>query len=280
MKIGIRTAADQEHPLTFGISFEVNELHGHDFWEITYLSAGEAQNIINGKVYPMKKGAVIVHGPMHAHQYRVRTKSAYEHRDIYIDSQNFEVLCSALGETVYEKFCDAANPACFHIDESLVFSLDNRLRRLQLADPLSPSTEEKSVHRAIVAELLGYYIAEYNLQKNPYPDWLINLLAEMNKTAVVCGSFQNLVELSNYSAGHLSREFKKHMGISLSDYFAGLKMRHALSLIVNTNLPISGIALEIGYGSLSHFIHKFEKIYGMSPRTYRERYKQNKNNAS
>ena len=272
MAISIRQPTDRLHPLTYSVTFEVNETHGHTFREITYLFCGEAQDIVNGTPHSIKKCSVIFLGPMHYHRYHIRSGMKYEHRDIYVAENVFQTICDALGAHVYERFCDPQKPAILTLSEDGMLELDARLRKLQLADPENLSEEECAVHRAIVAELVGHYIEACNLVQQPYPQWLLNFLAEMNRTEVVCGSFENLVRLSNYSAGHLSRAFKKHMGITVADYFSDLKMRHALSLLVNTNMPISEISSEIGYSSLSHFIHKFEKRYKVSPRVYRSRY--------
>lgn len=272
MAISIRQPDDRLHPLTYSVTFEVNETHGHTFREITYLTGGEAQDIVNGIPYNIKKCSVVFLGPMHYHRYHVRQGTKYEHRDIYVAENVFRTICGALGEHIYERFCDPERPAILTLTEDGMLALDARLRQLQLADPENISEEEHAIQRAIVAELVGHYVESYNLRQQPYPQWLLNLLAEMNRTEVVCGTFDNLVKISNYSAGHLSRAFRKYMGITLAAYFSDLKMKHALSLLVNTNMPVSEISSEIGYSSLSHFIHKFENRYKVSPSAYRAQF--------
>lgn len=272
MPKGIRLKSDCLHPLTYSVPFEVNETHDHTFREITYIRSGKAADIINGVSFEVEKGSLVFLGPMHKHRYRVNRNFKYEHRDIYIDERKFESICAMLGPHVYEPFVQPDKPVIITMPEDVMLSLDARLRQLQLADPENITEEEFAVHCSIVAELVGLCIETFYTQKQPYPQWLRHLLTEMNRIEIICGSFDNLVKISNYSAGHLSREFKKIMGVNLIEYFSDLKLRHALSLLTNTTMPVSEIALDIGY-SLSHFIHKFEDRYGVSPRAFRRNHR-------
>ena len=142
MAISIRQPDDRLHPLTYSVTFEVNETHGHTFREITYLTGGEAQDIVNGIPYNIKKCSVVFLGPMHYHRYHVRQGTKYEHRDIYVAENVFRTICGALGEHIYERFCDPERPAILTLTEDGMLALDARLRQLQLADPENISEEE------------------------------------------------------------------------------------------------------------------------------------------
>ena len=117
MAISIRQPDDRLHPLTYSVTFEVNETHGHTFREITYLTGGEAQDIVNGIPYNIKKCSVVFLGPMHYHRYHVRQGTKYEHRDIYVAENVFRTICGALGEHIYERFCDPERPAILTLTE-------------------------------------------------------------------------------------------------------------------------------------------------------------------
>ncbi len=265
----IRRSKDLLHPLTYSVPFEVNETHGHSFREITYIFRGEAHNIINEKSYAVSAGSLIFLGPMHYHRYCVKRNTKYEHRDIYVPEEKFRQLCDMLGAHVYALFCDPLDPAIAFMPEDKILSLDMRLRKLQLAQPSDISEDQHAIHLSIVMELVGQYLEAHFMKSPPYPHWLLNLLAEMNRTEVICGDFENLVKISNYSAEHLSREFKRYTGSTLAKYFFDLKMHYALALLINTNISVSEISRQIGY-SLSHFIRKFKETYSLSPREYRK----------
>ena len=64
---------------------------------------------------------------------------------------------------------------------------------------------------------------------------------------------------------YISRLFKKHEGISLKEFIVIEKMKTAQSLIRTTDLPISIIAVRVGYSNFSHFSQVYKKVFGVSP---------------
>lgn len=70
---------------------------------------------------------------------------------------------------------------------------------------------------------------------------------------------------------YVSRIFKKAEGISLKDYIVQEKMTFARTLLQNSSLPVSLVALKIGYGNFSHFSQVYKKIYGVSPTEERKK---------
>lgn len=69
----------------------------------------------------------------------------------------------------------------------------------------------------------------------------------------------------------IEKIFKKTYGLTFREKAAELKMIHAKELICNTELSVSKVAAEVGYGSTNGFIKAFEKKYGESPNEYRKR---------
>lgn len=70
---------------------------------------------------------------------------------------------------------------------------------------------------------------------------------------------------------YVSRIFKKTEGISLKDYIVQEKMAFARTLLQNSSLPVSLVALKTGYGNFSHFSQVYKKIYGVSPTEERKK---------
>lgn len=64
---------------------------------------------------------------------------------------------------------------------------------------------------------------------------------------------------------YVSRMFKKEMGVSLKEFIITEKMKLAKSLLKSTKLPISTIALRVGYRNFSHFSQSYKKVMGLTP---------------
>jgi len=87
-------------------------------------------------------------------------------------------------------------------------------------------------------------------------------------------SRNELAQLVNISPEHLSRQFKKEMGLSLSDYIIQEKMNMARYLLRESNLSVSVIASKVGYTSFSHFSQLFKRVIGTTPMEYRKTVRQ------
>lgn len=64
---------------------------------------------------------------------------------------------------------------------------------------------------------------------------------------------------------YLSRMFKREMGLSLKEFIVAEKMKAARDLLTQTTLPVSAVALRVGYGNFSHFSQVYKRVMGISP---------------
>lgn len=75
----------------------------------------------------------------------------------------------------------------------------------------------------------------------------------------------------NVSTGHISRLFKKEIGISYSDYVQDKRIKKAIELLEDSEKKIYEIAETVGYGSQHYFCSTFKRITGYAPSDYRRR---------
>ena len=82
-------------------------------------------------------------------------------------------------------------------------------------------------------------------------------------------SLKKVAKTINISPNHLSERFKQVTGVNFVDYVARTRFQNACDLLQNSNLPISEIALAVGFQSLSQFNRVFKKFSGKSPMQFR-----------
>ena len=83
-------------------------------------------------------------------------------------------------------------------------------------------------------------------------------------------SLKEFGEQFHLSEKYISRYFKEHFHITLSQYVTYLRLEHAKQLLQDTDMPITEIALQSGYQNVSYFIRSFKKTYEVSPLKYRK----------
>jgi AraC-like DNA-binding protein len=69
---------------------------------------------------------------------------------------------------------------------------------------------------------------------------------------------------------HLSRLFKKEMGLTISEYIINAKIEEAKTLLKETDYNVLDIAVLLNFANSSHFSNSFKKITGMAPSDYRK----------
>lgn len=83
-----------------------------------------------------------------------------------------------------------------------------------------------------------------------------------------------LSELSAHfhlSEKYISRYFKEHFHLTLSQYLNYLRLSHAKHLLETTSLPVTEVALQSGFSNISYFIRTFKESFGVTPLKYRSK---------
>ena len=75
---------------------------------------------------------------------------------------------------------------------------------------------------------------------------------------------------AHVSAGYLSHLFSKEKGCSLKEYIVRQKMLLARSLLRTTALPVSIVAMRVGYTNFSQFSQSYKAAFQCSPSAERK----------
>ena len=75
------------------------------------------------------------------------------------------------------------------------------------------------------------------------------------------------------SPDYMTRIFKRFTGKTFSEYTSELKLDTAKHLLVDTDEPVSSIAVSLAYVNFSYFSRIFKAGTGMSPKEYRKKYR-------
>ena len=74
------------------------------------------------------------------------------------------------------------------------------------------------------------------------------------------------------SRANLYRKVKAITTLSPAEMIRNIRLECASELLRNSQLTATEIAIQVGFGSYSHFSDFFKSIYGISPKKYKEQY--------
>ena len=83
-------------------------------------------------------------------------------------------------------------------------------------------------------------------------------------------SLLELAGLTNLSLHHFARMFKQSTQLTPHQYMIRQRIERAKKLLIETDTPITEIALHVGCADASHFSHLFRQFVGLSPAAYRK----------
>lgn len=129
-----------------------------------------------------------------------------------------------------------------------------------------------------LVQILGEYICE-SYAKLRFFDTLrtsdpINtaeqyIKSHYNKSLSVDGIARSV----GMSKSYFLHKFTEQIGSSPIAYLNSYRILQAAEMLTGTNLPISEIACNCGFKTLSHFNKQFQKIIHQSPRDYRRKHR-------
>jgi AraC-like DNA-binding protein len=74
----------------------------------------------------------------------------------------------------------------------------------------------------------------------------------------------------HWSAGHLSREFRRAYGESPYSYLMTRRIERAMALLRRGDLSVTEVCFAVGCSSLGTFSTRFSELVGVSPSAYRQ----------
>lgn len=251
---------------------DFNHLHTHDFWEFLLIFDGSYLHRINDKNVTLPTNSLCVIRPSDKHAMQALTENVGE-LNLQVDNETVQKVFSSLTPDLYVSL-QAPDFVSFHISERAKQTL------LALAVKQSSDATETSEREIILSQMFVLFTQEILAHyRNPeetsdkLPENIANVITLLNNKENVTKTLQDLLSPLRYSYVHLSRLFKKHTGVTLSQYFMSVKLTHARILLEETNMRVLDVALSVGYYSYPHFNTAFYKRFGVSPSKYRKNWK-------
>ncbi|BFT71101.1 AraC family transcriptional regulator [Paenibacillus sp. P36] len=101
-------------------------------------------------------------------------------------------------------------------------------------------------------------------------DWLDDVKEYLDLHATEHIRIEDAARLVGVHRSHLFASFRKKYGVSPQQYLQKIRLTKGASLLRETTLSVTEIALSLGYPELYSFTRSFTKYFGSSPSAYRE----------
>ncbi len=249
------------------------ESHTHTYYEFYLFLEGDIIMEIDGHLYPLEPGDVILIPPgIPHHAVSDRNDVPYRRFVFWVSTEFLEKLAKSSSSYSYlnhraadrKKYIFHNDMIAFYAIQSKVFDLIEEMHEQRFG-------KEETVSLYVCSLILHLNRTAYEQEHPKCPkekqSLYQNLLSYIDKHLDEELSLENLAEQFYVSKYHIAHIFKENTGCSIHHYITKKRLeacRNALS----SREKINSIYSLYGFKDYSSFYRAFQKEYGMSPKEY------------
>jgi transcriptional regulator GlxA family with amidase domain len=100
---------------------------------------------------------------------------------------------------------------------------------------------------------------------------IAHTVAAMRRRMTEGEDLDGIAAQSGVSQRQLQRLFRRHLGMTPTQYFLKARLQRARHLLQYSTLSVTEIAIATGFASISHFTRRYTELYGRTPTAERGR---------
>lgn len=243
----------------------LREKHWHRSIEIFAVFEGELMFFINEEQYPLHAGDFILVNSNEIHS--IQSPQPNQTVVLQIPLKTFEDYFT--GEQ-FIRFTHNSN-----IQDETVMQLIGEMFAAYTGKKCGYEMKVKSQYFMLLYLLVTKYreleVNEDMVKRNKKLSRLSSITTYIKEHYTEELSLEVLSQIFGYAPAYLSRMFQKYAGINYKTYLQDVRMEYASKELMNTERPISEIALNNGFPNSKAFSKAFRKKYGILPSEYRKR---------
>ena len=254
-------------------SFQI-PVHWHDELEIIYVKSGCLTVSISGESYIGNAGDVFVVSPGNLHLMGAQTGIV----DYFTFLFPLKYISFRTDDMLNDKLLEPLNSGQLMISPRVRGTAKELCEQLIAIYVAKNNESESKITAQIKTKIIllqfilemwkqGFVIENDTSGRNTVEKEMVSYV-QQNFTGKI--SLKEFGEQFHLSEKYISRYFKEHFHIALSQYVTYLRLEHAKQLLQDTDIPITEVAMQSGYQNVSYFIRSFKKAYGVSPLKYKK----------
>lgn len=244
--------------------YVMHNMHFHEKNELYYLVSGTTTYFVNNEIFDLKPGDFVFIPKGAFHKTDIGGREVERIRFSFDDAYTGEELRKYIDKLTQNKHITIQPEKRSEIEE-LISKIE--------AEENCPSASSQIAEK-LCFKLLIIYIARYRyLPDGPLVSETHSLVQNViSHISVNYGGDLSLNVLSKrfgISPNYLSSVFKRTAGIGISEYINITRSAVARNLLESTDMSVTEIATKCGFNGSSYFTQIFKKLYGITPKKYR-----------
>ena len=240
--------------------------HTHEVYEIYALFQGNADYYVEGVIYNLRPGDILITKRNEAHFMQVSPGSEYCQSVVRFNAE------ALLGDSVPElvEFLDSRPLGQFNCFPKAIFKDTHWLYYIDKLYEFADNPQYGQIYlTALIHELYQAYprIAKPD---NLCQDLLSQILTYINKNLSQPLSVEHICEHFFISRAQLNRMFRKMTSCSVWDYVVIKRLLYAKALLESGETPASACT-KCGFNDYSPFFRAYKAQFGVSPKAHKKK---------
>jgi AraC-like DNA-binding protein len=239
-------------------------MHGHDFYELSFVIAGKGRQNLNGVEHSLQRGIFMLLTPADFHEVIPMKGSILRKFNVIFKEDMLDPeLASLLFQDLNHKIVELDELGCLSIEADFnrlceEYGSNQEGRKVGIQCTLSRILLDlfrKSAGTASVEPRLGR--TNETIRRA-----LIHIQHHFRENLFL----KDVAAKVNLSANYFSEQFSKETGVTFQKYVLDLRLNYAHSLLSASELSITDICFASGFNTLNHFERSFKRKFGQTPR--------------
>lgn len=240
--------------------FQTERPQGSSNYQLIYIASGRAHFKINDKLVILEKGNSVLFHPGQPQFYYYYLEDNPDIYWVHFSCKYDVSYLNQMGWSSENVYLDSAHNSYSHLFDAII-------RELQLKQPYFEE-ELKLLMKQLLLRMGRDRIRE---QKNfeSYNKEVEEILRTFHLSPEKDFTIKDFTKERGLNYYRFIDTFTKHVGTSPRQYIINIRMTTARELLNNPLLQVSEVAQLVGYENPLYFSRLFKKIWGLSPREYR-----------
>ncbi|MBR4863911.1 MAG: helix-turn-helix transcriptional regulator [Oscillospiraceae bacterium] len=251
--------------------------HLHDFIEFVYIAKGKCVHTVDGNVYPLKKGDMLIinYGQTHSiiggtgEYINIFLKPEYLNENIDNQCNVFAILDLAEFSEFKNSLAEIKNVVSFSeaertTVENIIMNLETELHN----KPRGYDLTTRSWYNLLLVMVFRKMSQLITERFSGISEELLIFIKSHCHEKLEMGS---LAKNCHYNPAYFSRCFHAYTGISFTDYLKKVRLERAAQLLTDTTLSVQDVCYAVGYSDKTKFFRHFKTLYGQTPLHYRKK---------
>ncbi|WP_128101829.1 MULTISPECIES: AraC family transcriptional regulator [Paenibacillus] len=245
--------------------------HRHNAYEIYLFLRGNVHFYIENRCYHMERGDLLVMSPQEMHRAFILDETEYDRITINLKKTYLHQLSTA---STNLSSCFDYRPKgkgnMIHLDENRLQQMLQWTEQIEELHTSDAYGTDIKLNAAIAQLLIMLNVWFHNNSFVPHdimPELVRNTMEYIEEHIAQDITLGKLAEEFYMNSTSISRQFKKHTGLTLRSYILGRRIELA-KFHLSEGMSITDACFQSGFSDYANFIRSFTKLVGISPGKY------------